>query len=307
MSRHRHFPFEKIAVLAAAVLAFASAAVWLRRPIDVERAPAASGPAAESLAAVPDFAPPPEPQAHPPPGWPRPGPQAAGPDWIYELFTPPAVFFDPAGRRFITTRPKAVAPVASVPERASAGIAVVAVWREPFPLQLAGYFGGPVDWLAAFTRAGRPEPVLARPGWRFESLGLNFRRLEFRRAGRGNPAGGAAPEADACAVLFDERTGEEVELDLREPKLTDTPVALLRFGAAGSGFLREVRAGDAVEAGAVAYRVERIELDPPAVVLAKRAPGIPATETLVLRPASRPVAARADPPSPPPRPIARHP
>ena len=75
-------------------------------------------------------------------------------------------------------------------------------------------------------------------------------------------------------------------LDSRARKLTDTPLAVFSLpGTAGKS--RELREGDTFSDDAATYRIERIQLDPPEVVVARITPGLPMPEIRVLRPAAQ--------------------
>jgi hypothetical protein len=218
-----------------------------------------------------------------PPVWAPPAAQSRGPEWRYELFTPPDIYFD------------SVAPAAAEPEPGetaarkttgtdSRGFELLAVKREPYRLQLAGYAGTPGDYLAAFVSPRSAEIFLARPGQRFAELGLTFERFEVRKQAGVNADGWPTIEFVARAVLRDEQTGGEITLDDRGRRLTENPLAVLRIDGAKSR-PRELRIGDAWRGGEGVYRIERIQLDPPEVVVSRQIPGSSQPELCVLRPA----------------------
>lgn len=213
--------------------------------------------------------------------WTRPAPQSSGPAWLYEVFTPPVIFFNAAARSFSVTAPDQ--RVDGLPF----DLELLAVRRDAFRLQLAGYYGAPGDYVAAFTSPVVPETLLARQGRRFEQLGLTLRRFDVKKVQVGESEAGPLYEVAAQAVLHDERTNAEVVLDSRVRKLSETPLAVLRlFGADDAG--RELREGDIWQQGAATYRIERIQLDPPEVVIVKQSPGSPLPETRVLQPGVNP-------------------
>ena len=265
MSFRRDLPFEKFAAAAAAVVALASGLVHLRshRPIAVPALPVGPG-----TPAVHVSAPPPDPR----PEWRRPAVQSSG--WEFEIFTPPAVYFDPEARAFTAGSPEAEAVRAG-----PAPVELVAVRRDLYRLQLVGFFGGNDAWLGAFARPGSSETWLAREGRRFDELGLTLRRLELRRVPIDGESGQPVNEAVGIAVLHDERAGGEVELATRAAKHTEALLAVLRVGLAA----HEAREGEVIVAGTRRFRVDRIQADPPEVVLS----GVseqPAIGTIVLQP-----------------------
>lgn len=155
------------------------------------------------------------------------------------------------------------------------------VKSEPFPLQLAGYFGGPGDYLVAFSSAGQPEILLARCGHRFEQLGLTLRSFEVRKVAVAHDDVWPVYEAVGFAVLQDELTGAEVVLDSRRKPL-GTPQAVLRRSSDRQR--HTLREGERFAHGGATYRLERIQADPPEVVVAWQAGELSLPETRVLQP-----------------------
>ena len=64
--------------------------------------------------------------------WPEPIAQSAGPEWIYDVFTPPEIYIDQAGN-FVPTGWKPAPP--PIPF----GVYLSDIAREPYRLQLEGY------------------------------------------------------------------------------------------------------------------------------------------------------------------------
>jgi len=160
------------------------------------------------------------------------------------------------------------------------GWELLAVRTAPFPLQLAGYFGAPGDYGVIFRRTGLPETLLARRGHRFEQLGLMLRSFEVRKVTVNHDDTWPVYEVAGFAVLLDEKTGAEVELDSRS-RPADTLQAVLRGAADNQTVTR--RAGELIVEQAGTYRIDRIQADPPEVVLMGTAPGASARQTHVLR------------------------
>ena len=213
--------------------------------------------------------------------WPKPAAQSHGSGWLYEVFTPPVIYYNAQARSFAVTPPMHLADGGT-----PFGLELLDVKLEPYRLQLVGYFGGPDDYLAAFVSGEQPETLLARSGRRFAQLGLTLRSFDVKKVVVAHTDEWPVYDVAALAVLFDEKTGTEVVLDSRARKLTDTPLAVLRLPAAG-GPPRTLHEGDTFADDTSTYRVERIQLDPPEVVVAKQTPGLPLPETRILRPAAK--------------------
>lgn len=212
--------------------------------------------------------------------WPKATAQSAGGGWVYELFTPPVIYYNATARSFAVTPPDGSGRALE----AAPGMQLVAVHLEPYRLQLTGYFGSPDDYVAAFARPGSSEVVLARTGQRFEQLGLTLKHFEVRKVRLDHSDPWPVYDVAAQATLHDDRTGAEVVLDSRARKLTDTPLAVIQLP--GRGKPREMREGDSWNEGDITYRVERIQLEPAEVVVARIVPGLPLPELRTLHPAT---------------------
>ncbi len=281
---------DKLALLGAAALLAASAAwSWREQPVlaRIAAAPHLLG-AAHAPASQPEL-------TRPAVNWRKPAPQSGGSGWLYEVFTPPVVYYNTLARTFSVTPPSYADGGA-----AAFGLELLDVKRELYRLQLAGYFGGPGDYLAAFVSPLTPETLLGREGRRFEELGLTLRSFEVKKIVVDHLDAQPVYDVAAFATLHDEQGGVDVVLDSRARKHTGTPLAVLRLTLGGAAAPREVREGDALSDGSATYRVERIQLDPPEVVVAKHTPGLPFPETVILRPADARVATRSISPAPPP-------
>jgi hypothetical protein len=149
----------------------------------------------------------------------------------------------------------------------------------PFPLQLAGYFGEPGDYLVAFISAGQPGTLLARRGHRFEQLGLTLRRFEVGTIAVDHDDAWPVYEAAGFAVLHDERTDREVVLDSRRK-----PAVTLQAVLQGPGDQQPIsrQEGELVMQRGATYRLQRIRADPPEVVMVQQVEGSAMPELRVL-------------------------
>lgn len=270
--------YEKI-LTGLAVLSLTASSVWLGRQQGELRRLRALPVAAQlsGLAYEPVILPLPETSIV---VWPKAPAQAQGQGWLYEVFTPPVIYYNALARSFTVTAPMYQGDLA-VPF----GLELLAVQQEQFRLQLAGYCGAPGDYLAAFTSTDLPETLLARAGRRFEELGLTLKSFDVRKIVMEPDEARPVYDVAALAVLTDDRTGGEVVLDSRVRKYTDTPLAVLQPLTGGPR--RQVHEGDTFADENSTYRIERIQLEPPEVVVARTTPGLPQPETRILRPAAK--------------------
>lgn len=213
--------------------------------------------------------------------WARPTVQSHGAGWIYEVFTPPVIYYNTLAKTFTVTPPQYFGEGSSV-----FGLELIAVKLESYRLQLVGYFGAPGDYVAAFVSPSVADTFLAREGRRFEGLGLTLKNFSVKKVLVEHNDSWPVYDIAAQAVLQDEQTGTEVTLDSRVRKFTDTPLAVLRLGNGTNAVAkpREVHEGDTFKDDSGSYRVERIQLDPPEVVVARTTPGLPLPEIKILHP-----------------------
>lgn len=236
------------------------------------------------VAALPDNSP-----------WNAPSDQSAGRGWRYELFTPPAVFYHPQSVSFT---------VASSPDSADAEapfeIELVALKRELFRVQLAGYYGSKDAYTVVLSQPGRAGVLFGRIGTRFDELGLVLKDFSISRVGLEHRDSEPIAEPAALAELWDEQSGEIVTLDSRKPKFLDVEVATVCLSFRNKAHC-EVRAGDVLASEDSTYRIEQISLDPFEVVVSRERHGAGRTETRTLRisehPLNRPSVAVAPLPS----------
>ncbi|MBI3887397.1 MAG: hypothetical protein HY302_16950 [Opitutae bacterium] len=269
--------YEKLLLgCACALLAAGTTWAWLQQPLlgalrrQAVAAPLSGPPHAPALRRAPE-----QTAAN----WAKPAVQSYGPGWVYEVFTPPVIYYHTVAKTFTVTPPlyfaEGLGPVF--------GLELLAVKLEAYRLQLVGYFGAPGHYIAAFVSPAVADTFLAREGRRFEGLGLTLKNFTVKKILVEHNDPWPVYDIAAQAVLHDEQTGREVLLDSRARKLTDTPLAVLRL-ANGTDKPREFREGDTLADESGSYRVERIQLDPPEVVVARTIPGLPLPETKILRP-----------------------
>lgn len=180
-------------------------------------------------------------------------------------------------------------------EEVSFDLELLEVKTEPFPLQLAGYFGEPGDYLVAFVSTSQPGTLLARRGHRFAELGLTLRSFEVRRIAVDHDDAWPVYEVAGFAVLHDEKTGGEIVLDSRLKSAVTLQAVLRRAGDEQPSIRQE---GEHIMLRGAAYRIQRIRADPPEAVMVRQVegPGMPEMRILhQVRPATGPGEESADP------------
>jgi len=197
--------------------------------------------------------------------WGAPGAQSHGKAWVYEVFTPPEIFYDATARRFTVTPPRS-----ATTDALPAELELIAIERVPHRVQLVGYVGTAGDWLGAFEEGETGRVALAREGQRVPELAVRVLRLTVQRAptmsGEGSPLSGGRM---ATAIVHDERNGDEMSLNSAERCYSGEVRAIVKAGAQR----RELRQGAELELGEVVYRVNAIRAEPAELEVTRRARG----------------------------------
>lgn len=216
--------------------------------------------------------------------WERPGPQSAGPHWLYDVFTPPEIFYNAITQEFT------VIPPGGPVEEDDFGIGLVDIREELYRVQLLGYVGRQGDFLINLENVETGELVLAREGREYPELGITVRSFKVERQQVRHEGRTDVFEEVARIVIFDHRLERELELRSDTRLRDDRPTAIFRrTGDSGD----EIRAheGDSFDVGEYNFLVESI--DPPVATVVRTSRENPEerqTEALtVSRPTQRAV------------------
>lgn len=211
--------------------------------------------------------------------WPAAPAQKRGSEWIYDVFTPPEIYYNEATKEFSVTPP--TTPVV-VKVEIPFGLDLVEIKQDVFRLQLVGYVGNAGSYLGTFENAITGETFLAKAGKKIPALGLTVRAFEVKR--NLVPAKDSMPiyETVAAAVVVDDKTGDEVTLTNKKRFIKGTPIAVLK--ATGSDQLFEQKAGTSFSVGDVHYSVGAVTAEPASVEVTKTVPNskLPETKTLTV-------------------------
>jgi hypothetical protein len=210
--------------------------------------------------------------------WAPPRSQSRGREWMFDAFTPPEIFYNPRTKQF-TVRP----PTSLTDELDEVfGVELISVRPEPFRLQLIGYVGDEGNWHGTFENLLTGETFLAGVGRRLPNLALTVKSLEVRAEPVSLPQSMTTRQRVATAVILDEKNGREVSLTHRERKFTGTVLAMVQIAGQKAG--REVGEGDTFKVGEATFRVERVQLAPPAIEVTKEGPALAQPDRRTLTP-----------------------
>ena len=217
--------------------------------------------------------------------WSAPESMSLGKEWVYDVFTPPEVYYDAQSCKFRLTPPSreaAIMPVADSRKQIVPGLTLHAVDREPFPLQLIGFVGEPGNYLGTFANKVTRETLLLREGTMVDSLQMLVREFRVEQVEREIPESMTVTERQAVAVIVDQRTGEETRLRQGETALTSGRLAWVSLDE--NGEVMTVEEGALIDAGGDQFRIDKIRLAPPEVDVTKEKQSDGASESNTLRP-----------------------
>jgi hypothetical protein len=210
--------------------------------------------------------------------WPAPPAQTSGPLWVYDVFTPPEIFYNDITKKFTVTRPEGpvVDPIIEIPF----GVTLVGVKLDAFRLQLVGYIGEEGDFRGNFENALSGETIIAREGKEIPDLGLKIKKFQVKRNRIESEGSMVTYEYEATAVVLDMKTGEEISLTNKHRYISGKPIASLKID--GSDQVADYKAGNTFTAGDATFKVLTVTDTPPSVEIVKTAPDLtePVTKTL---------------------------
>jgi len=220
------------------------------------------------------------------PTWPEPEPQGRGPQWVFDVFTPPEIFYQPASQQFyVKAVPPPIGPsvlaansLDESPREAPPAPRLLKVRRETYPLQLRGYIGGiEIDGFAGesvglllglFENRENGETLLLRRGERVGELGIEVLDLRLESRPFADSETTTLRDLRAVATIRDSQ-GERRELYEGERAEGHKLVAQIEWG----GECLELREGDVlVRQGGESLSVAEIQFTPePRVVVRNHA------------------------------------
>lgn len=152
--------------------------------------------------------------------WPEPEHQPSGPDWLYDVFTPPKIYIDADGN--FTAKP----PVDPVTE--PFGIYLTELKREPYRIQLQGFSGNPdkpEECLLFLFDEERQAPFSIRPGQTNEEFEVEV--ADFRNQRKVDKVQDSIA-VTAIVTIINKRTGEEVVLNDEEWLMNSETLVVFR-------------------------------------------------------------------------------
>ncbi len=209
--------------------------------------------------------------------WPAARGQSSGAEWIYDVFTPPEIYYNGTTKKFSVTPPNLVAVEV---KQEPFGVELIQIKPDAFRLQLVGYIGSEGDYRGTFENAISGETVIGRAGKEFPGLGLKVKTFQVKRNAIVSKESMTTYDTEATAVVVDTKTGDEVTLTNKSRRISGAPFAVLKVD--GSADTVQHRAGETFQVGTVTYAVVSVISEPPSAEVRKESPDLkePVIKTL---------------------------
>lgn len=192
--------------------------------------------------------------------WPEPDVQTG--DWVFEVFTPPRIYFNQQTTEFVVELPTEGAVVRQV---TPFGMELVEIRRDIYRIQLSGYSGD----FGTF-RIGDQYVVRGRPGRDFEDEQFRVLSLvEERHVDDSIEGGTPIITRRGVATILDLTNNHEYVLKSDEVTHTDFPVAEVQVRTRTSSESRVMQQGEVWETAEARYKLDSINESEGTVVVTK--------------------------------------
>ncbi len=198
--------------------------------------------------------------------WEKPQSQSRGEDWIFDVFTPPVLYYNPASREFTVTSPEISIADAKDPWKAFE-IELVEVRQRPYRLQLKGYAGDDGNYVAHFELLDTNETLLAKAGKLLHEAGVKVLSFEVKQMEVKQEGSMPVFENVGVARLLDYESNEEVFLTNLETKIFSDLEAKVRSTEDGQVYV--VREGSQVELDNGSYVIGALSHNPQEAMVTK--------------------------------------
>ncbi len=198
--------------------------------------------------------------------WNRPQSQSRGEDWVFDVFTPPVLYYNPASREFTVSRPELVQSGSKDPWK-SFELELLEVRQRPYRLQLVGYAGEDGNYLASFEYIPSGELLIAREGKSLVEAGVKIISFEVKQMQVEQEGSMPVFEKVGVARLLDYESGEEIYLTNLETKIFSDLEAKVRTLQGGDIYL--VREGSQVELDTGFYIIGDLSENPQEAMVTK--------------------------------------
>ncbi len=219
-------------------------------------------------------------------GWNEPSSQTRGKDWVFDVFTPPVIYYDSMAQTFAVTPPTLRGPETDTGAWARFEVELIEVRMRPYRFQLVGYSGEPGNYVAYLESAETGALHLLREGAEVPSAEarlLSFQEQQIAIAGEDSMP---VVQTVGIARLLDARLGRELSLTNLETKMF--PDLEARVRDLRNGAVHLVTTGSRLAVEDSDYVIGDLSADPEAARVTKMSKDGERSYSKVLTPIARP-------------------
>lgn len=199
--------------------------------------------------------------------WKSPVQQSRGENWVFDVFTPPVIYYDPQTRELAVTPASAARPDPGANDWAVFNIELLEVRQRPYKLQLVGYAGSEGSYIAYFEASQSGALVYLTEGQEESNLGVRLISFEERRTETRNEDDTPVVQRVGVARLADFEIGKEVTLTNTEQMYFPDLEARVRLQP--GGIERFVNIGSSIETQSGDYVIQDLSADPQEAIITK--------------------------------------
>lgn len=192
--------------------------------------------------------------------WRRPKGQSKGEDWVFDVFTPPVIYYNPVTTEFTVTPPSFETKAIVEAPKLRFDLELIEVRQRPYRLQLLGYAGDEGDYVAYFEYEPTGDMLLARADKLIVEAGVKVLSIEVKRMQVDQEGTTPVYQNVGVARVLDYDSGEEIFLTNMETKIFSDLEAKVRSTVDGELFM--VREGGQIELNNGYYIVGDLSSDP---------------------------------------------
>ncbi|MDQ8185524.1 hypothetical protein [Pelagicoccus sp. SDUM812002] len=193
--------------------------------------------------------------------------QSRGEDWVFDVFTPPVIYYDPNYREFAVT-PPSVRPVDTVDSSWTVfDLELLEVRLRPYKLQLVGYAGEEGSYVAYFENSATGAILLLQEGQEDAELGVRLNSFQEQQIEIPSETDTPIVQSVGVARIADYATGQQMSLTNMETKMFSELEAKVRLLPVG--IVRYVEEGSRLELQSGDYLIEDLSAQPQEAMITK--------------------------------------
>lgn len=193
--------------------------------------------------------------------------QSRGEDWVFDVFTPPVIYYDPNSREFAVTPPSLQVVESGDTLWAAFDVELIEVRQRPYKLQLVGYAGSEGSYIAYFENSNSGGLVYLSLGQEESDLGVRLISFAEQKIEVASEGGTPVVETVGVARIADYASGQEISLTNLETKMYSDLEARIRLLPGGA--VRSVQIGSRLALETGDYLIEDLSVQPPEATITK--------------------------------------